>query len=658
MKLIILLLAVSTFTFADTIELTASQIKSLQTTKNKPALYVKLLEKNAKSSIKLPEKFWKWVSKHKAVRTGLYSSHYPLKKITFERLHEYHSKMTPQRADKYAQLLLAVSICERVTQTEYKIESDKIADYIKKNKLDFLKAYNDREKIHKELNLKYHKFHHGTQWMEAAAKVDHFPAHEKFDDVEFMNYLIDHYETKISISAKDEKNLKKFPRDYVWGGFPIDKAPWPLMLTLARSPDKKSADYIWQRFVDGHGVIRYWKYGSSCNKPEVRFKKSDWHPDSYFRILEDGGMCGRQSELCIAANTTLGIPSISLYQPGHVAVLYYNVDKDGQFTTNMKQSVTQMKVSQADWFFQDINGLSTLKRPDRPMIRCGVEYHYGLTFAMNKNPLSWCYTRIALHISRLAGFSTQQKIKTLEKAFMVNPFNVELIYELVTHYGTDVQKINKIIDLIKKLGKGSTLAFEETRSATADLTKAKEIKGSQAQALSRWSELMVYRLFNFCFKADNLEGNDLKYASKTLEVEMNRQKEIKRSPYLNDIKNLYLLSDVKMNGPEKLVKEILAEKVPFIQSIKKLPRNPQQGQDMIADIKVPLSYMEPKNQLSYLQKIRKAFNPEFTYFGANKAPHPLYHFITTQEFKIYRKMGKEGHALANSLRAEMKQLKN
>ena len=656
--LILLLLAFNTFVFADTIRLTEEQVKTIKTAQNKTEVYINSLEKNAKASVKLPEKFWSWVNKNEAIRTGLFSSHYPLKKVTFERLYHYYSKMTPQRADKYAQLLLAVSICERVSKPEYKEEAAKISAYLKKNNLDFLSAFNNRNKIHEELNIKLHRVTHNTAWQLAASMNGLFPAPEKFEEVEFMNYLIDHYETKVSITVKDEENAKKFPKDYVWNAFPLDKAPWPLMLTLARAPDKKSAEYVWQRFVDGYGVTRYKNYSSNYNKPEVMFKKSEWHPNSYFRIIEDGGVCGRQSTLCISANTTLGIPSISLYQPGHVAVLYYDVDENGLFTTNMKQSVTQMKDSQADWFFQDISGLSTLKRRDRPMIRCGVEYHYGLTFAMNRSLASWNETRIALHISRLTGFSVDQKISILEKAMKKNPFNVELIYELVTHYGTEVQKISKVIDLIKNLGTGSTLAFEESRSATDDLTKAKEIKGSQTQALSRWSELMVFRLFNFCFNADNLEGSALKYASNALEAEMKRQREIRRSPYANDIKNLYLLCDVKINGPQRLVKELLEKNVPFIAKIKNIPRRQTQILAIIDDLNVPLKYMQTKEKLSYIQTLRKSFKPEYTFFGARKTPHPIYRFLTSHELRIYKGMGKEGRALANSLKSEMKQLQN
>ena len=167
---------------------------------------------------------------------------------------------------------------------------------------------------------------------------------------------------------------------------------------------------------------------------------------------------------------------------------------------------------------------------------------------------------------------------------------------------------------------------------------------------------MIYRLYKFCFKAENLDGESLKYAAGLLQAEMEKQKQIKRSPYLNDIRNLYLVCDAKLNGPGDVVKQILASKVPFIKRIKKLPRKRQHGQAMIADISLPLKYMENKEKLIYLQTLRKAFRPGFTYFGTKKAPHPLFKFITAQELNIYKGMGQEGKILASSLKSEMKAL--
>ena len=62
---------------------------------------------------------------------------------------------------------------------------------------------------------------------------------------------------------------------------------------------------------------------------EVKCKESDWNPCSIPRIIEDGGVCGRQSTLARVTNHCLGIASGGIKQPAHAAGYTYIKLQDG-----------------------------------------------------------------------------------------------------------------------------------------------------------------------------------------------------------------------------------------------------------------------------------------------------------------------------------------
>ena len=70
-------------------------------------------------------------------------------------------------------------------------------------------------------------------------------------------------------------------------------------------------------------VMKYSRYTGNYRTNEVQCKASDWNPCSVPRIIEDGGVCGRQSTLARITNHCLGVASGAIKQPGHAAGYTY-----------------------------------------------------------------------------------------------------------------------------------------------------------------------------------------------------------------------------------------------------------------------------------------------------------------------------------------------
>ena len=71
------------------------------------------------------------------------------------------------------------------------------------------------------------------------------------------------------------------------------------------------------------------RYTHDYGLKEVKCKPSDWNLCSVPRIIEDGGVCGRQSTLARVTNHCLGIASGGIKQPAHAAGFTYKTSDDG-----------------------------------------------------------------------------------------------------------------------------------------------------------------------------------------------------------------------------------------------------------------------------------------------------------------------------------------
>jgi hypothetical protein len=79
-----------------------------------------------------------------------------------------------------------------------------------------------------------------------------------------------------------------------WPLFPMDRAPWPLLMPLNRSLPIGEANYIWEKFQGQHGGQRYHTYGPYQHFDRVRpleLMPSTWHWNAWPDRIVHGGVC-------------------------------------------------------------------------------------------------------------------------------------------------------------------------------------------------------------------------------------------------------------------------------------------------------------------------------------------------------------------------------
>jgi len=180
------------------------------------------------------------------------------------------------------------------------------------------------------------------------------------NDYKLMSFydLADWKITNNEIPAKDfndnEPNWPLFDYD-------LSNLPWQIM-ALEQSAQKQECKYVKSRFFETdkaklresyppHSVDpasaeqrfkQYTSYTWAYDKPEVWYRASKWSPSrTVYRIMQDGGVCGRQSTMGQHVNECLNRPSIGTGQPGHRAWVgvYFNKDIAGQLQTNIGYQV-------------------------------------------------------------------------------------------------------------------------------------------------------------------------------------------------------------------------------------------------------------------------------------------------------------------------------
>ena len=157
---------------------------------------------------------------------------------------------------------------------------------------------------------------------------------------------------------------------------------------------------------------------------EVKCKPSDWNICAIPRIIEDGGVCGRQSTLARVTNHCLGIASGGIKQPAHAAGYTYKKTING-YKFAIFQGITNIMNTYAVW--QLPNSVMT------PGRKLNAEYHQGLARAMNHGYESYRKGRIALLVfSRIYDDALRQNSRDLlVEALEGNPHMMDVWMKLI-----------------------------------------------------------------------------------------------------------------------------------------------------------------------------------------------------------------------------------
>jgi hypothetical protein len=435
------------------------------------------------SNAKVTSAFWPWLKKHSAVRVGLLTSADPVPAVYAENLDHLRIAMGPAIADKYAQLLLGVSLTDQLepktaqggdgayNQSAYASVSNnpdtnvaRVANYLKQNNITLQDFVDKADDILSKLHLADLTKKDRNSFVENVAYATKtYPPRTPLPLVACLKKLIGRYETKIG--PFNDKGPE-------WPLFPIDLAPFPLLAPLRQTLPERELDYLWERFngrIEGakDRLPTYGHYTFDYEKPEIRYKQSDWNPTALPRIIEDGGVCGRLSTLAQLSAVGLGRPAVGMYQPGHRALLTYHGDpKTGHYSASMDQAITGPDKSTNQWFMPAPRGLRV--NPEGTVV--GVEWHFALALSMNLGLNRYTDSRICMYLAKDQP-SQPRKLDLLQTAVEMNPYNLEAWYALASVTGPDTTAINQLLARMDALlfNPDSGTAQQQELAANTDL---------------------------------------------------------------------------------------------------------------------------------------------------------------------------------------------
>jgi len=362
--------------------------------------------------------FWAWVDRHPDVRAGLLFARHPMPPVHAANLDLLRRAVTPEQADRYAHLLLAVAVNgDQPIRAEAERAPDswpepvaRMAAWMKATGTTYLQVMADAPaalgaagvpapEVAKDRGF-WTKVAHasGTYPPRLAASV---PAH--------IRWLVDRLDAPAPEGGKQP-----------WPAFPLATAPWPLLTWFRDVPPERERDWVWDYYwgkLPGQaksGIIGYGRYSWDYDRvPAVKHKASPWHPGSLPRIWEDGGVCGRLSTMGDTFRRTLGIPARGAGQPGHRAFVSYGWDaKRGQWTFGVGQSIAGMEVTTSS---------PDLAQPAE-FLRNGAVNCQALVGAMNLGLERWTRARIlAWHAQ---GLPASARPRALRAALALNPYDL------------------------------------------------------------------------------------------------------------------------------------------------------------------------------------------------------------------------------------------
>ena len=232
------------------------------------------------------------------------------------------------------------------------------------------------------------------------------------------------------IRQEDRDNM---PHPY----YDIAKAPWPLLVPLARSFPENETKFIEETYLGYHKKSAiskkdtteiYVPYVQTYGAYRKEYKTKPYYLISYpiggyVSILIGGGVCGTMSSVGQQANTGMGKPCIKAGQPGHGNIIYFDRDTLGNNYAIIGQSIAPAEYTHSFNYFRD----TKLDWAPRSYIN-----HLGLTYAMNIGKESWENSRIAYSIFKSMSETEKDSIgiEMLAKALEKNAGYTEAVFAL------------------------------------------------------------------------------------------------------------------------------------------------------------------------------------------------------------------------------------
>jgi hypothetical protein len=372
----------------------------------------------ARRAAPLTPEFWSWVDRHPEVRSGLLFARHPMPAVHAANLDLLRRAVTPQQADRYAHLLLAVAVNG---DQPLRVEAEqpiaawpepvaKVAAWMRASGTTYLQAMADTSAALAAAGVPAAEAARDRGfWTKVAHASGTYPPRLAASVPAHIRWLVDRLDAPAPEGGKQ-----------AWPAFPMAKAPWPLLTWFRDVPPERERDWIWDYYwgrLPGQsksGIIGYGRYSWDYDRvPAVKHKASAWHPSSLPRIWEDGGVCGRLSTMGDTFRRTLGIPARGAGQPGHRAFVNYGWDaKRGQWTFGVGQSIAGIEVTTTS---------PDLAQPAE-FLRNGAVNCQALVGAMNLGLDRWTRARIlAWHAQELPA---APRARALRDALALNPYDL------------------------------------------------------------------------------------------------------------------------------------------------------------------------------------------------------------------------------------------
>jgi hypothetical protein len=317
-----------------------------------------------------------------------------------------------------------------------------LADYLRTNHVSALEVYTNvvqQERLKAYLNQNQisspltagigETVKFGESLKNAMVLLGQRPAtrEKKPDTVAWLRYLASIYEA-IPTSTPNAEG-----KAMAWPLFPLDHAPWPLLMPLARPVPLGEAKYIWETFQGEHGPDRYHTYGPYRNDEKAmpyELEPSPWFWSAWPDRIVHGGECVPISLGTVDLYSSLGKPAMWAGQPGHANLISFQYHQ-GLWTAKVEQAYAGgPDVTHAQWYFDDPHG--TEPRFRNLYNWAGAEYQLGLALGMNRSLESYMDTRMAAAIFNVLPPDEKLTVgkNLLTSAAAVNPYNPNIWYQL------------------------------------------------------------------------------------------------------------------------------------------------------------------------------------------------------------------------------------
>ena len=263
-------------------------------------------------------------------------------------------------------------------------------------------------------------------------------------------------------------SMAEFARylDEIKPNFPIKKAPWPIMMPLAKGWPLREARQIWKNYEKSGNLPTYGKYRKKNLVIQSRLEPMPWHWKSWQGVYQAGGVCHEMSTIGLGAYMSVGVPTCKAGQPHHSCILVFNY-KNNAFSAKTRQGTKGPSATRSQWLFAD------------PDVEKNQLYHIGLALSMNQGLSAYMDSRIGLHIANQLIQKNDIKLaqNMLISVLRINPYNTEVWQKLNSLRMPDTEPVlhkAQMIHLLSSLISSSNDAVTEFKEKAVNISLADE----------------------------------------------------------------------------------------------------------------------------------------------------------------------------------------